>query len=151
RRHLRDMELDWEGGPDTPAAQGGPPVPLLPPLDITTDEGAMAGLAAKRVAGENLNKEAWPLLTGPAEKQDPARALKLIEEALRLIPQEQLWLNTLGVAQYRSGQYREAVATLQKSLAGGGGETDGYDLFFLAMCHARLGEAGKARECFDRA
>ena len=52
--------------------------------------------------------------------------------------------NTLGVARYRAGDYRGAVADLEKSvkLRGGG---DSIDFFFLAMAHWRLGHTDQAR------
>jgi tetratricopeptide (TPR) repeat protein len=98
-----------------------------------------------------LNNQAWLLVTGPIAQRDPARALKLIQEAVKQAPGNATLLNTLGVVQYRNGLDREAVATLEKSLAAGKGESDAFDLYFLALCHHRLGDPAKARDCFDRA
>jgi tetratricopeptide (TPR) repeat protein len=108
---------------------------------------------AIKLGGKNptmLNNEAWRLVTGPAGQRDPARALALIRQAIEQDPDNATFLNTLGVVQYRNGRYKEAVSTLEKSLAEGQGQSDAFDLFFLAMCHARLGDAPKARDCFDR-
>src|SRR5262249_18415858 len=84
-------------------------------------------------------------------KWNPARALKLIEQALEDYPDVALYLNTLGVVQYRNGQYKQALVTLEKSLAAGQGQSDAFDLFFLAMSYQQLGDAGRARACYHRA
>jgi tetratricopeptide (TPR) repeat protein len=98
-----------------------------------------------------LNNLAWGYVTGPVASRDPTRALPLARKAVELAPNEALYRSTLGVVLYRLGRYREATAVLEKSLTLGKGKFDGFDLFFLAMCHARLGERTRARECFDRA
>ena len=67
------------------------------------------------------------------------------DQALERQPDNGLFLNTLGGAQYRNGQYAAAVETLEKSLRVSKGEYAGFDLFFLAMCHAKLGERSDSR------
>ena len=78
-------------------------------------------------------------------------ALKLSLRAVELAPGQQVYLNTRGVVLYRAGQYAGAVTTLEKSLKAGQGQFDGFDLFFLAMAHHRLGDREEARRCLDRA
>jgi Flp pilus assembly protein TadD len=68
-------------------------------------------------------------------------------KAVELDPDEQAYRNTLGVALYRAGQFTDAVPALMDSLRLGQGKADAFDLFFLAMCHYRLGDAAKAKDC----
>jgi uncharacterized protein HemY len=98
-----------------------------------------------------LNARAWRLLAGSPAERDAQTALQLAQRAVNLTPNEAMHVNTLGVAQYRNGQCREALETLQRSLALGNGRWDAFDLFFLAMCHQKLGAPRRAKECFDRA
>jgi tetratricopeptide (TPR) repeat protein len=108
-------------------------------------------LVARAAVAELYNNVAWELITGPGEGRHPAQALPLAKKAVTLAPREQVCWNTLGVVGYRLGKYEEARAALERSLALSRGDFDAFDLFFLAMCHARLGEAAKAKDCFDRA
>jgi hypothetical protein len=55
------------------------------------------------------------------------------------------------VALYRNDLFKEAIPALKKSLAASHGESNAFDLFFLAMCHHRLGHAVNGQECYDRA
>jgi serine/threonine protein kinase/WD40 repeat protein/tetratricopeptide (TPR) repeat protein len=98
-----------------------------------------------------LNNLAWSLANGPVRQRDLPRATDLIRKAREMDPDNSTFLNTLGVIQYRNGQTAQAIVTLEKSLAAGKGQSDGFDLFFLAMCHAKFGDPAKAKDCFDRA
>ncbi|MGA9924558.1 MAG: tetratricopeptide repeat protein, partial [Isosphaeraceae bacterium] len=118
-------------------------------------EAALAREPSRRQVRELLaeccNNLAWLLATGHPSHQDIDRALKLSLRAVELAPGHQVYLNTRGVVLYRAGQYAEAVTTLEKSLKAGQGQFDGFDLFFQAMAHHRLGHREEARRCLDRA
>jgi superkiller protein 3 len=97
------------------------------------------------------NHLAWLLATAPdAQVRDPARAVELAKRAVELVPKAGFIWNTLGAAHYRAGDWKAAIAALEKSmeLRKGG---DSNDWFFLAMAHWQLGEKDKAREFYDRA
>jgi len=111
---------------------------------------AQAYLRTKTDA-KSLNNLAWRLATGSAHLRDPKQELVLAQEAVALTPGTPIFLKTLGVAQYRVDQYATAIATLEKSLAGGKGQSDAFELFFLAMAHRKLGQTVKARADFDHA
>ncbi len=99
---------------------------------------------------ELLNSLAWLLGTGPGwQSRDPAEAVGLAQRAVSLAPGVARFWNTLGVAQYRAGDWDAAIDTLEKSaeLKGYG---DAWDFFFLAMAHWRRGEEPVARRCFEQ-
>ncbi len=118
-------------------------------------EAAVARDPEQQDARESLamccNNRAWELATGPELTRDPQRALILARRAIELSPGQAIYLNTLGVAQFRAGQYTEAITTLERTLTAGAGQSDAYDLFFLAMAHHRLRHREEARGCYERA
>lgn len=94
---------------------------------------------------------AWFLATYADPKfRDPGRAVELAKKAVEVAPLDGPAWNTVGVASYRAGQWREAVGALEKAMAlrkGG----DSIDWFFLAMAHGRLGHKDQARQWYDKA
>jgi tetratricopeptide (TPR) repeat protein len=140
RRQLKDLGLDWDW-PEFPATTkaDGPPTPLTIQL---IDPDARTQL---------LNNQAWVLATHAEPKsRAPGRAVKLAQEAVELAPKEGTIWNTLGVAHYRSGDWKAASAALTKSmeLRNGG---DSFDWFFLAMAHWQLDQKKEARKWYDQA
>jgi tetratricopeptide (TPR) repeat protein len=91
----------------------------------------------------------------------------LAREAVELAPLNWAVWCTLGVAHYRAGDWKAAVAALEKSseLPNGSNSLTGYFLpmsqlpneskslawFFLAMSQQKLGNKQEARPCYDRA
>ena len=109
--------------------------------------------AAVRLAPENPathNSLAWFLATCPDVKfRDPTEAVKSAKKAVELQSKAPYW-NTLGVAQYRAGNWNASVEALQNSMdLSKGGSAD--DWFFLAMAYWQQGDKEQARKWQDRA
>jgi WD40 repeat protein len=85
-----------------------------------------------------------------AHLRDPAQALTLAQEAVRLAPEMGDYWSTLGMAQYRAGKWQDAVASLHKALELREGVVSS-DWFFLAMAHEKLGKKTEARSWYDKA
>ncbi len=97
-----------------------------------------------------FNNRAWELANASGMNRNAALAVRLAELAVALDPDDPTALNTRGVALFRAGRFTEAVVALEKSLSAGKGQSDAFDLFFLAMAQERLGHPEDARQCFDR-
>jgi len=84
------------------------------------------------------------------KRREPVRAIALVRKAIAIHPRDANYWNTLGVAQYRSGDWRSAIDSLDKSmmLRDGG---DGFDWYFASMAYSRLGERSRAEEFYRKA
>jgi tetratricopeptide (TPR) repeat protein len=89
---------------------------------------------AKLASAKACNDLAWALLTAPEGFRNAEGAVQLTEKALQLEPetsvQRPIYRNTLGVAYYRSGRYREAVEILQANLTAQQDWALAFDLYF---------------------
>jgi tetratricopeptide (TPR) repeat protein len=95
---------------------------------------------------------AWALATtADPEERNPAKAVELAKKAVELAPTQGTYWNTLGVAQYRTGDWKAALEALENSMRLLPGKQESFNMFFLAMAHWRLGEKDKAREWYDKA
>jgi serine/threonine protein kinase/Flp pilus assembly protein TadD len=98
------------------------------------------------------NTLAWRLATAPDPKdRDGRRAVGLAKELVEHYPKDDTAWNTLGVASYRAGDWKDAIAALEKSEALAPGKALAYNAVFLAMAHWKLGEKEKSRKWYDRA
>jgi tetratricopeptide (TPR) repeat protein len=110
-----------------------------------------AQLAGGRDLAWQCNNLALRYLSSPEKHGELNKALPLAQKAVKLWPDNCLCLNTLGLIYYRLGRYLEAGEKLERSLRDSKGETAAINLFFLAMCHTRQGNAAKAKGCYERA
>ena len=90
---------------------------------------------------------------GPSDAVDTTR---LLEWATQYVDAaHNAWsLHTLGLVQYRAGQYDLAIDNLQRSNAiewGKNGLEKAQNWFVLAMAHQRLGQGDAAQQCLETA
>jgi serine/threonine protein kinase/WD40 repeat protein len=162
RARLKEMNLDWDWDEFKPAAPAAAPVTVevltggLPGAALTREqrarrdiERARREVEANSDSGEACNALAWAYLMAPPALRDVEAALPLAEKAVRLAPRPANHHNTLGVAYYRAGRYRDAVNKLRPNVEKEADADVAYDLYFLAMSHHRLGETARARDYYD--
>ena len=165
REQLVTMGLDWDLPPYPPA----PEVEETEPLRIQVELGDQAklpldqeqitrqlieqqrrALEASPNNAQVCNSLAWTYLTAPEALRDWKAALPLAEKAVQLDPGP-MNRNTLGVAYYRAGRYREALGALEHNLTDQVDWALAYDLYFLAMSQHQLGESTRARQFYNLA
>jgi serine/threonine protein kinase/WD40 repeat protein len=145
---LAKRGLDWDlpayPPPPSPTRGGREGREEMRPLQVTVDLGDLQG--------RELNEQAWLMANNPEAKlRDPAWAVELAQKAVDLCPKQAMYWNTLGVAHYRAGHWKNAIEALTKSMELEKGKLESFDTFFLAMAHWQLDEKEKARQWYDRA
>ncbi len=97
------------------------------------------------------NEVAWFLATGPVTRlRAPAEAVALAKQAVKQASDRAAYWHTLGVAEYRAGNWPKARDALGRAAAlrDGGTVTD---WLFLAMTHWQMGEKEQAAALHARA
>jgi eukaryotic-like serine/threonine-protein kinase len=115
----------------------------------SADYGKAIELAPKNDTAHH--RLAWLLATCPdAKVRDPGRAVELARKAVQLEPKQGFYWQTLGYAEYRAGNWKSAIAALEKVKALGS-PGDSLEWYPLAMAHWRLGHKEEARTWYDQA
>ncbi len=125
-----------------------------PTLSEPARELALAFVKDYREVPNRLNEASWSVVSRSwARPGAYALALRQAEAACRQEPDNGSVVNTLGVAQYRTGQYAAALKTLtqsEKRNAARFGHSLPADLAFLALTQFQLGQKAEAAATLGR-
>lgn len=91
------------------------------------------------------NNLAWALCIVPPSERNPELARKLAQQAVDSQPENSMFLNTLGVALYRCGEFEKAVEILGRDVTVADDEGMTLDIYFLAMSHFQQGQVQRAK------
>jgi hypothetical protein len=160
RRQLETLGLEGPFLPAAAATRRRVEVEVVPgevaPQDLRAE--SLEALARSwHVARDDLdspvecNNRAWILLVGLPPFRDFERGLALARRAVALAPTDMTARNTLGVACYRAGQFREAAEHLETAARRREDDYLAWDHYFLAMTYHKLGETAKSAACRARA
>src|SRR5262249_43240750 len=80
------------------------------------DQAAADLRKADALTPNEANNLAWELATAPNLRQrEPGLAVQLAKQAVRQVPGETAYWNTLGVAHYRAGEWQAAIQALEEA------------------------------------
>jgi tetratricopeptide (TPR) repeat protein len=98
-----------------------------------------------------VNNLAWACVLAPDAGVKRTVLVRLAERAVKAAPKNWVYLNTLGAAHYRAGQWDTAIQRLNEGVQAHGKGGTASDWLFLAMAHQRLGHNDKAKKWLDKA
>lgn len=97
-----------------------------------------------------LRSAAWYVARFPgSDRAMIDKAMRWAQKAAERDPRLPSCWNTLGVAHYRAGNWKEAIEALNKAHQLRGDNS--YDLLFLAMAYWQLGQKDEARKAYQQA
>ena len=107
-------------------------------LEVPRNMAKLAALICKDLA--------WRNLTGPETERDPSMSLKLAKHAAKLSLDDWTILITLGLAQYRTGDFLKAKESFEKNMHVQPADAKPLSLYLLSMCAASRSENDNARK-----
>jgi WD40 repeat protein len=140
REQLVKMDLDWDLPPYPPAAADAGK-----PLRVEVDPGDLGAM----IQAQDYWQRALGLALPDPKCRDPRPAVELGTKAVQLAPKDGNCWFTLGVAQYRAGNWKAALESLEKGMPLRNGGDCG-DWFFLAMVHWQLGDKAQALQWYEK-
>ena len=109
-------------------------------------------LDQRREMAEICNDLAWALIVSPDfNPKAKGNSGTLARMATRQMPDEPMYRETLGIANYRLGEWREAVKVLEGCVRRDNEPPSQMAGLFLAMAHMQLGNTQEARRWYDAA
>ncbi len=161
RKELQERNLDWPlqelRVSDLSGASGGvdPSEVVLLELQTVSDESTQLSTARLQRAqtlwqsnpefANYKNNLAWALCLVPPSQRNPELARRLAQQAVDSQPENSMFLNTLGVALYRCGEFEQAAEILGRDVIVADDEGLTLDVYFLAMSHYQLGQVQQAK------
>jgi tetratricopeptide (TPR) repeat protein len=116
-----------------------------------TVSGTPDNSAYRRELAQIYNDLAWGIVTYPdLEPHAAENGVELARMAVRHVPDEPEYYQTLGVVYYRAGKWQEAITALEKSIELDDDAPRPLAALFLAMSHAQLGNQREAQQWRDR-
>jgi serine/threonine protein kinase/Flp pilus assembly protein TadD len=128
--------------------------PLLARMQKTSEAAAEYRQVLEIEPTDSLarNNLAWLLATCPNPRlRDATQAIVQAKKALELAPEHGNYWNTLGIAHFRAGDCKSAIAALEKSNELLKGNELSFNAFFLAMAYWQSGSKDKGRTWYDQA
>jgi tetratricopeptide (TPR) repeat protein len=115
-----------------------------------------SNLSDDQLQGQMLGRGAWGLIASPEPRdRDPELAIALAEKAVKIFPYDGTNWYALGVAEYRAGDFAQAVDALSKMRRLQNGESYQYygfsGTFVYAMAYWQTGQLDAARQWYDTA
>jgi hypothetical protein len=116
----------------------------------------MTAIGTPSNPANDLNTQAWFKVRFAGQDKDGyVEGLDMAISAVEMDPENHWYLNTLGVALFRNGQYERALRTFQRCQDANATSDNRYDAasdtLFLAMTHYRLGDLEIAQEMLKAA
>jgi tetratricopeptide (TPR) repeat protein len=124
---------------------------------IAIEEGLVAGSPDRPQYSDRylmaLGNLAESLATCPvSDLRNPAQAVELVRKVAGRAPKENVPWNALAMAYYRTGDWKTAISTLEKSVSLDPDQLHlALDGYFLAMAYWQLGQKDQARHWYDKA